>query len=472
MKKLYYLFLYLLTYSLVSAQPSSFNFKRVALHEDLLFLRQIIMDVHPLFADSSFIRNWEEVYKKKVSVLSDSMTQNQFYLYVSPMLASMNDGHSNFSCPTDQRKDYMFSGGLSFPFSVKISGNSLIITEYYGDERLNISSNDKILEINSILAENLLDTMRLFIGGESDAIKNKTIEYNFRTLIWMIYGFEQGYSLKVQGNDGMIFQVEVDGINNEKFARNRKKYFDQKRELYSVKVDPSTEIGYLRIKSFSNLNEFCSFADSAFRIIKSYKIKNLFIDVRGNMGGRSIVVDSLMNYITDKNYCQYKLIKTRISEELKNYYQTKYPDKYKEIKDLVCGTFLETMGTIVTPQNNSLSYHGAVNLIVDNETYSAAATFAGFFMELGLGKTFGQKTGGTVGYYGDFMNYQLPNTLLQFYISPKWFVQFGGDDSIKKGITPDVVIQDCCPELDLLNSSNNLFFSADTIQFFKQFTRN
>jgi len=61
--------------------------------------------------------------------------------------------------------------------------------------------------------------------------------------------------------------------------------------------------------------------------------------------------------------------------------------------------------------------------------------------EFELGQIVGQTTGGTIQYYGDFLMFKLPKTGMEFFISPKIFKQYGGNN-IKKGVKPDIIIQE------------------------------
>ena len=58
-----------------------------------------------------------------------------------------------------------------------------------------------------------------------------------------------------------------------------------------------------------------------------------------------------------------------------------------------------------------------------------------------MGSIIGEETGGTISYYGDFWMMQTPNTKIRFHISPKRFIQYGGND-LNRGVIPDYIIED------------------------------
>lgn len=209
----------------------------------------------------------------------------------------------------------------------------------------------------------------------------------------------------------------------------------------------------LKIKTFGDLDGFCAFADSAFTEIQKNGVKNLVIDVRNNGGGRSIVVDSLMNYINNKEYAQYRKIEMRISRELKERYKERYPDRYDWINNYSIDELVVPEQNLVLLRNNKLRFSGNLFLLTNKTSFSAAATFAGIFKELNLGTIIGEETGGTIEYYGDYWFLKTPNTAITFFVAPKRFFQYGGTDS-NRGVIPDYVIPDTGESI--LNFTNKL----------------
>ena len=418
------------------------QFTRTALEQDLSVLSNKITSIHPLFLREDFRKDWDNKLKSTYKKLKDSMTQNEFYLVVSPLLSCLNDAHTNFLCPFEQRKVYMSQKtSLAFPFSVKIEGNSVSVSEYYGDDGTLFEGGEEILKINGIASSDICNEMRKLTGSKSISIRNNTAAMNFRSYLWMIYGFESHYELLVKDDVGETSNVHVKGITNDQYIQNRKRYQKTIREKYALVINSNKQIATMTIRSFADLDGFCAFADSAFQEIAENQIKSLIIDVRENGGGRSVVVDALMNYLTEKEYSLYQKIETRISDELKSYYKEKYPYKYDMIRDCKTDELVSTAGQTTHPVDKKFRYKGHLYLLVGNATFSGAATFAGVCKYLGLGDVIGEETGGTIEYFGDFLYITLPNSGLQFHVSPKRFVQYGGTD-MDRGVKPDHIVAD------------------------------
>jgi hypothetical protein len=412
-------------------------YSKFDLEKDLNFFKEKITNIHPIFLKSAFFNNWQKEFNNAEMALRDSMTLNEFYLTIAPLAALLYDAHSNVLCPTEPRRIFMLEqGGLAFPFVVKIFNKSVFVNEYHGNDSTLFMGGEEILRINSIPVASILQRMGKLVGSEVVSMQEKTIEMNFKLYLWMLYKFEKDYELVTKNNSGDTSTVFVNGITNNEFLKNRKRYSHQDQNQYSLEIDSMRSSSLLTIKTFADLDGFCAFSSSAFQKISASETKNLIIDIRGNMGGRSIVVDSLMNYLTSKQYSQYKTIEVRISQELKDYYKTKYPEVYELIKDKPNGVILDFPCEVKTPEYKKTRYNGNLFLLTDRYTYSGASTFAGLFKELKLGVIVGEETGGTIEYYGDFWFQELPITKLQFYVSPKRFVQFGGK-RLKRGVLPD-----------------------------------
>jgi len=438
MKKFIFIYLYLLGSSCFG-QINYKYYTRLELEQDLDFISEKLLNIHPILLDETEHDNWQSKFSEMKYSLKDSMTQNEFYLLAAPLLASLNDGHSSLSMPYNQRIKYSKAGGLAFPFYVDINNYSISNTFYCGNDSTLFQGGEEILEINGISSADMVQEMQKLSGSKSLDMRQSAVAMNFRFYIWMFYGFEKDYEMVIKNNQNQIQTITIPGVSSTDFKRNIKRMPKVDEELFAFSMDPLRSTTVMKIKSFADLAGFCAFADSAFSVINKNKIENLIIDVRGNGGGRSIVVDSLMNYLTDKKYSQYKRIETRISNELKERYKVKYPERLDWINQYAINELVLGEKIIKCPTNNNLRFKGNLFLLIDKTSFSAAATFAGIFKELKLGTIIGEETGGTIEYYGDFWTMKTPNTEISFYVAPKRFIQYGGND-LNRGVFPDYIV--------------------------------
>lgn len=341
-------------------------YPRVQLEEDLAFLQSQLTKIHPRFLSDSFRQQWEKQFEDVKRSVRDSMTQKDFYQLGAPLVAALDDGHTGMSCAVNDRMHYMNNGGVSFPFFVDIRNDQLFVSHYCGEDSILFSKGDEILQVNERNANELITEMRHLIGGKHPQIKNGMVAYYFRTFIWMLYGFEDGYEMAIRTSSGEIKQLEIEGITNHQFRKSLPKSMTTPQKPYELKIDTSKNIAHLKIGSFYDLNGFCAFADSAFQLIDQKSITDLIIDIRGNGGGRSVVVDSLMNYLTDQPYAQYKTIETRVSQPLLDYYSQKYPETYEELKLQPIDYLSAVSGSRKPPHDMQHRYSGRLYLLVDS----------------------------------------------------------------------------------------------------------
>ena len=322
MKDLLIILLSIFTFP-VFGQLNYTYYSKMQVEQDLDYAFIKLTNIHPIFLDKEELTDCQNKFSTIKESLKDSMTQNEVYLILAPLFASLNDGHTGVLTPTNDRSQYNKAEGKAFPFFVSIKKDSMYVSFYCGNDSSLFIGGEQILEINGIDATNIVHEMQKLYGGKSIANKQKLIADKFRFLIWMVYEFDDNYNITIKNNQNEIQKITIPGITSDEFRQNIKRRPKLTMKYYDLSFDKEKNAAILKIRTFADLKGFCSFAKSAFTEMKNKNVENLIIDVRNNAGGRSIVVDSLMNYLTKKEYSQYKEIETRVSNEL--------IERYKEI---------------------------------------------------------------------------------------------------------------------------------------------
>nr|WP_321411824.1 S41 family peptidase [uncultured Carboxylicivirga sp.] len=435
------LLLFVLLPSIVFGQFNYRYYSKAEVESDIDYLSKKVCAIHPLMLKDAKIKWWNSTVQEIKNELPDSLTQNECYLLMANLMTNLEDGHSGVQIPFDQRKIYTEAGGLVFPFYVKIQEGSLYVDYYCGNDSTLFIGGEEILNINGINVKEIIEKMEIIFGDKSSYLRQKQIASYFRFLIWIVYGWEGDYDLLITNSKHRLKHVKVPGVTSEVFLLNKNRNSQVKETPFSLELDESNSIALMTIRSFGNLDQFCTFADSAFALINNKGLRNLIIDVRDNGGGRSIVVDSLMNYITDQSYAQYKLIETRVSNELLEYYRQNYPEKYEMLRQSKSDSLNLIPVQIKIPPYKSNRFVGDLYLLINKGTASAASTFAGVFKNWNLGTIVGEETGGKSEFYGDYWFQETPITKISFFVAPKKFTQFGGD-SPEEGVKPDYNLLD------------------------------
>lgn len=441
MKKTFILIFILLVYVCIgSAQVyAPTYFSKADFESDLRYLAETASDVHPKFLDAGFYNQWKPCVDTALADLPDSISFNDTFIRMVPVLRSIHDGHTGFMFPSFERSKYLDSGGKTMPLSVQFKNNKLFIAEYFGDPVNYSIEGNEILSINSLPASQIVQKMR-------DLDSDRGIELNFNSYFWMLWGDQPDWQLKINFKDSVGF-ILTSAVSKTEFYEQKNKYYPSRQQEKYQLTFPDYSFAFLKIGMFAD--DLAPFLKYAFDTIAQRKCENLIIDVRGNPGGNSRSVDSLLNYLTKESYTQYASITLRVSNEIKNYYRQKKPDIYQLIEDLPTDTLFCFDLKPVKPVYKPNFFEGNIFVLTDKRSYSAAATFAGVVKELGLGKIVGQSTGGTIHYYADYLPFKLPHTGIEFFVSSKEFIQHGGNDSFVEGVRPDFYLDN--------GNSGNLF---------------
>jgi hypothetical protein len=445
-----------ITLSCFAEKYTETYFSAKQIKDDLHFLSEKVISMHPLFTDELRKEDWQLKLDSLSKNLPDSISINNSFVLFSKLLSHLEDSHTGFSFPFEERGKYMFDKGVTMPFTVCVKNNKLFVDQFFPENSSRSVAGSQILSINNISSEKLLKDVRALAGTKNSECGDQSVEKLFGMSYWFLYGEATEYELQLSGVDSIL---KVQSVSNNKYFELKKKYYPQvPQKSNEINFYNNNTCAILSIKSFYDDKKLGAFLAQAFDSIAANKCHNLIIDVRDNPGGRSRSVDSLMNYLTDQHYSQYASIGIRISDEIKSHYQKKKPQSYKLIANSPKNTtyFINDSLLKHIPTPKKSFFNGNLFILVNERTNSAASTFAGLIKEKQLGKIVGRKpTGGTIRYYGDFLAFKLPNTKLEFVVSPKTFVQYGGKD-LNNGVMPDIVIKN---DGDILNTITKLHSS-------------
>ena len=235
------------------------------------------------------------------------------------------------------------------------------------------------MAINGVKAGEICTALRPLMGARRDSIAWGQVATNFRSLLWMTYGFEEGYHLEVREAAGGIKHLDVAGIDNGQYLKNRQRYQKSNSPRYDFKIDTNDRMAIMTLRTVADLEGFNAFAEPAFKRLADEAIAALIVDIRDNSGGRSVVVDALLSYLTDRAYSQYQQIDIRISDALLEHYRQQSSPQYDLIKDHPVGTLLSVGPQMTEPVERDHRYEGRVVLLTNQRTFSGAATLAGVF---------------------------------------------------------------------------------------------
>ncbi|MDE6008337.1 MAG: hypothetical protein K2G90_03930, partial [Muribaculaceae bacterium] len=251
-----------------------------------------LSQVHPdIFAVCSQADLFRAVNKAKKS-LPDSVSKLDLYKAAAPIVAMIGDGHTNLLFPT---KSVFTSDLKRMPLYVDVLTDRSIICKSSLDSI--IKRGDKILSINGVSSDSLINAMMPYVSGERTHFKISRINSNFTGLFQMLFPAEE-YIVEYQPAETKKKRshtfpaLAFDEIKKRcPTTRSKKKYIN-----YSYSVDSLNNVAIMDFRSFSNVDKMTEFADSMFSDLRKRNIKNLIIDIRNNGGGNSAVGDVVLRY--------------------------------------------------------------------------------------------------------------------------------------------------------------------------------
>ena len=393
----------------------------------LYALSQIHIDIFSVCSQEDFFR----AVNRAVESLPDSVSHVELYRRLAPIVAMIGDGHTNLGFPfnsvfTKETKR------LPVFFEV-LADRSLVCTACIDSV---IPEGARILGINGMKTDEMLDSMMPFVSGERPHFKLSRINYVFTALFQMLYAADS-YNVEYLP-DGMkkpLFYTFPAVAYEEMGKRLPRTKASKKQPAYSFSIDSINNVAVMDFRSFSSPDRMRHFADSMFTALRSRGIGNLIIDLRNNGGGNSIVGDILLRYISPKPFVQMDkvIIKiTPLTMKLQGSGSGMKPFGFFEIKED------EYIKPLTEKEGH---YCGKVYILTSNHTFSSAADFSWAFKECGVGTVIGEETGGMNVCYGDILNYRLPVSKLSCSVSYKRFWGVHADEKDIHGTIPDVAVK-------------------------------
>lgn len=431
----------LITFNLIG-QETKFPKQELKVDLDSLvsYIEQVHVNPYTCIPKEKFYRNIELCKKN----LTDSTSIIKYFTLISPIISSLNDGHTVLSFPyTEWKKINPFC----FPFNPKISTDGKLYTPEYLTE---LPKNVEIISINGIPTKQIVDKLIGSISGESKSFRLAILQKSFVERFGAFYGFKTSYLIKYTENRSKA-SLTISGIKLIDLLKSIKQnkltaQTNSNSRDYEYKTLNDGKTGIIDFKSFSDLNLFKHFLDSVFTQIKHEKTENLIIDLRNNGGGNSALGDELFQYISKVPFEQFGKITVKYSRIRAEFYtqsrETGFLQNFTDstFSDFIAPTYgtTETSNNELTPlRENKLRFNGNIYLLTSTNTFSSASDFAWCFHYFNMGKIIGEETGGYIVCFGDLINATLPVTKLSLNMSHKEFYGYGATPKERHGVFPD-----------------------------------
>ncbi len=364
--------------------------------EDLDFIIKKLGERHPATINGipDIIR---QQYDEEIASFGDKVTVLELYHASSHILALMKDSHTNVQL--------RLSSPIRYIPEIKF--------EWHEDELylINEQNTTKVVAINDSMVADLFNKFKTVYSFEIEdyakvAFSIKLVRENDLRLI----GIDTSNGITVRSeNDEIHFQFVTIEKNNKQSDTKPFVYFD---------IDNERSLGIFTLTQCNPNEEYNQVIREFFEEVKNNGIEHIVVDLRGNGGGASFVVDTFMRYLPVKTYNTSQGHQRYGSSIIKG---TLTPSKNEQIMNLV--------------------FNGDIYVLTDVTTFSAATTFTAILKLNHLAKVVGEQSGNSQE-FGESLPFSVPNSHILICISNKQY--FWDDKSGNLDFTmPDYP---CSPE--------------------------
>ena len=391
--------------------------------QDIDSVISVLSNIHPTFNGTP--------NKQALLELSDtiniSLTVHELFITLQPLVTL--DGHTTlrFNGPI-----YPEVENPLLPFGTIANEDHLYVKLNLSEDTL-LKKGTEILKINGTSTSEIINNIVNYLPGEKPEYKVRKLDNEaFSNWYRLIYGNFEKFEIEYNGRDG-IQSTEVKGIHWDQFP----KHEDDSHEFRII----DHNIAYLKVGRFWQPKEFIPYFDSVFTEIKERNIHNLIIDkTRG--GGLTMLTDTLLNFLTDKPFCDLEKKKVRISNETEEFIADKLDEGERH------GEYFVISKKPQTPVNKSNRFSGNVYILTGPKAYSAATMFVAMAKCYTNSIIIGEETGQPLISNGDISRFKLPNSDMFIYTSLSEYY-FPCAKNNNDGVKPDYEVQ--LTTKDLLN---------------------
>ena len=213
----------------------------------------------------------EEILSHIKSIDWDNLTPLQFDLEMLKLFSKFKDAHTSYFIPTiDTNKKFI------------LNNNEIYLK--------NEEKYEKIAKISNIDSETIINLCKEMTTWETEAWANHEVEKILNNMyFYSLIGVSQNNNIKCQTHNGkeIVVKENTEKVHSEPY--------------YSYKI--INGVLYLKYRGCLDMKNypFAQMVEEIEEEIKKHKIENYILDVRGNTGGSSEVLNPFQELVEDKN---------------------------------------------------------------------------------------------------------------------------------------------------------------------------
>lgn len=385
------------------------------MEEDLKALEEVLYEVHPKVVEQD--HTWlDEAFDEAYSKVKEPLLLRDFHYMISELLAKFQDAHTS-TFAKDLGESYM-QANLKW-----VDEGLYVINSRF------LKPKDRIVAINDMPIEEIYERAHKIISAENEYARRSRFITRIKTLSFIetCTGDRRVERITVERDGKLVNQPIIYGMTP---YTNRQIQEEERKNWVRYEIDPNTQTSIFTLKTCEFNEAYCTVVRNMFEEMKQKQIKHLIIDVRGNGGGNSKVIDEIIHYLPVDRYVYYG-VNARYSEAARlqrGYVRTN-------------GTVSYSPGKKTNKKVEELLFDGDIYVLVDDHTFSSANWMGVIFQDSKLGTVVGEPTSNNPNSYGDVLQFQLPNSQIRYQVSMKRWVRPDQTKNDEDTLMPDVLVE-------------------------------
>lgn len=439
--------------------PTDSLLSGVKLVEDLDSLKKSILETHVSPFTYCTEEEFNEAFEHARTSVGEGMLYYDFLALVGKTLQVLRDSHTSLYYPTlaqvHKANDGLFVNMRLF----SVDGKTIHVKE---DRCGILPKGVQLLRVNGVSIDSLYQRNADFSLYEGDS-ENSFYAFNDALFPPMI-----GVWTKLERENTIEYALprssEIQRVTYPAKTYKEWRDFNKKRKVktdeYTLDIRQESKTAVMHISSFSHpkSKKYYRFLKKSFRTLRKENIEHLVLDLRGNTGGKSNRMETLMRYLSDdslripnniiaKSSLVSQNMHSKSFKGLHKYFLTHFNKKNEEIQNWLKIVTLpsgETDTVYYRDYGDSIKkpYRAKCSLLIDGQSASATVNFAAGFRFLERGIIYGTPClGPYTGTWGNPAPYQLPNTKIKLSISTIRFNTTATFDFERNNLVPDVLVK-------------------------------
>ena len=421
--------LFSLALSLATQQniPNQSQLSLVALQEDFMVFRHALEEVHPGLYEhtqkSDLDAEFDSIYRK----LLGPMSGLEFYRRLSPIITMIHCYHTSLKLSA-LSSDRFDSTQKILPLDVRVLGGRPYVFRNFSSAH--IPAGAEILTINGVPAREILASLMTNAVLPTDGVglagrySKLSRPLSFSRQLALQISQSEDFSLSLRTRDGAeLNALQVAGLTTDQI-RNTTEYRSDNatpRRLLDFQVFDSRSTALLTITSFQQQSDYESFLAQAFKQVRDKQIRNLIIDLRNNGGGEDEYGALLVSYLVSNPFAYYRYLQAKSGHFVSARYAsggfnaTSFAKRLTKGADNMFYVGPQFHSGLRIQQPHSDHFAGAVDVLINGSTGSAAVECSAIIHTLGRGIFIGMETGGGYAHNssGESLDIVLPNSHLR-----------------------------------------------------------